>query len=387
MTLTINTANFRSALTELAKVAKAKSTLPILACVRIKSQTLSGLTLEATDLETSLRIKLPGADADMDIAVPAKTLAEVVAAINDDKASLSTQDEKLLVAAKGTKARLSAQPGEDFPQFPLCSQAAAIFNAAALKRTLKKVVMAASNDQSRPALMSVQVAQDGDEKLTFAAADGFRLAAQEVHGSLKLPNKKKDILLPTQTARRLMAALPDSDETVTLSVNGNLSAACFAWGNVELFAGLLDFSFPAWKNIVPEKFAHTLDLPADFPAAVKRAEIFGREGSHLTLLSPAENGGLEVSGSSEGTGESKTTFDDVPMPSFRLGLNAVFLQQGLDAIGNGVHLHLTAPNSPAMLTNGSREYVYLIMPMFLDSPKTAEAAAAAEASVNAESQG
>ncbi len=95
--------------------------------------------------------------------------------------------------------------------------------------------------------------------------------------------------------------------------------------------------------------------------------------------------GLVVSGSSVETGESKTAFADLPMPSFRLGLNAIFLQQGLDAIGSGVHLHLSAPNAPAMLTNGSREYVYLIMPMYLE--QSTAAAAAAEASVSAESQG
>ena len=69
-----------------------------------------------------------------------------------------------------------------------------------------------------------------------------------------------------------------------------------------------------------------------------------------------------------------------------LGLNAIFLAQGLEAIGvtAGVHLHLNTSNAPAMLTNGSRDYVYIIMPMLIN--ETTQAAEAAEKSVAAESQ-
>lgn len=74
---------------------------------------------------------------------------------------------------------------------------------------------------------------------------------------------------------------------------------------------------------------------------------------------PTANG-LVVTGANEETGESRTTFDAVPMP-FKLGLNGIFLAQGLEAIGvgNQVHLHLNSANAPVMLTNGSREYIYI----------------------------
>ena len=386
MTLTIQTQSFRSALLLLTKVAASNAALPILTHIRIRATMMGNVVLEATNLETSLRIRLPGANADLDTAVPAKTLADIFAAIDSPTASMSINDEKVLIAAGGAKSRLSMQSGDEFPQLPNCELVAAVLPALELKRALKKVAMAASNDQSRPALMSIQIAPKGSDKITFAAADGFRLAVQELNATLNMPkNARPYLLLPVATVRKLLAMLPDSSETVTLSVNKNTSAACFSWGEVDLYAGLLDFSFPDWSQIIPASFTHTLDLPAEFAPAIKRAEIFGREGSHLTLLTPSDDGGMVVSGSADEVGESKTTLESVPMP-FKLGLNAIFVQQGLDAIGNNVHLHVTAPAAPAMLTNGSREYIYLIMPMFLESAKTAEAAAAAEQSVAANAE-
>ncbi len=71
---------------------------------------------------------------------------------------------------------------------------------------------------------------------------------------------------------------------------------------------------------------------------------------------------------------------------FKVSFNAIFVAQGLEAIGaNQVHLHLNAPSTPAMLTNGSREYIYLVMPMayVLSTEARERATAAAEAAAKA----
>lgn len=382
MSLTIQTNALRAALTSLSKVSGSSGSLPILACVHLTAKTFQGVTLEATNLEMGLRIHIPGADEDLNVAVPAKTLAEVVAAAGEETLSLSLEGGKLLIAGKGIKSRLALQEADDYPPMPYCGHLAMTVAANRLKLALKKVVIAASNDQSRPALTNVQMAQDHD-KITFVAADGFRLAAQEIEGSFDLPSGKKSLCLPAAVIRKLIPMLPDDDEQiVTVTVNEQVSQIGFSWPGFEVYASLSDANFPDWRPIVPKDSAHVIDLPADFAGAVKRAEVFGKLSSHMVALEPSESG-LVVVGTDEETGESRTVFSGTPMP-FRVGFNAVFAMQGLEAIGSHVHLHLgSAANAPAMLTNGSREYLYIIMPMLISEAVAIKKAAEAASEVAA----
>lgn len=384
---TINAFAFKTALTAASKIATAKANLPILGCVHLQSKMMMGWVIEATDIEMSLRISLAcGADGDLNTTVPAKTLIDVIASIAEDALTLTIDTCKLLISTKGVKSRIATIDPEEFPLLPVCAVGMAQFPASMLKMALKKVVIATSNDESRPSLMGVQISGNED-RTVFAAADGFRLAVQNLSGAIKFPVGKKDFLIPGGAIRKLVAMLPDDSETfITVSTNDNASAICFAWGEYEVFISLLNSQFPEWSKIIPADFKHILDLPADLPQAVKRAEVFGKLAGHLVSITPSDDGAV-VRGVADTTGESRTVLSGIWMP-FPLGLNAVFLTQGLEAIGMGgagVHLHLNSPNAPILLTNGSREYEYLVMPMIAAIEKKA-AAEAAEKSVELESQ-
>jgi DNA polymerase-3 subunit beta len=383
MSLTVQTNALRTALSSLSKVSASKLALPVLACVHLTAKTFQGLILEATDLEMGLRIYTPGADDDLNIAVPAKTLAEVVAAAGEETLKLSIEDGQLLIVGKGIKSRIAIQDAGEYPSLPYCEHSAVTLAANLLKLTLKKIVIATSNDLARPALASIQIAQ-ADAKITFAAADGFRLAVQEVNGTLDLPGDQKSFCVPASAVRKLIPMLPDDNQDIAITVNEQVSQVGFSWPGFDVFISLTESKFPDWKQIIPINFKHTISLSADFPQAVKRAEVFGRLGGHLVSIAPSAEGAV-VRGFKDDSGESRTVLEGVVMP-FSLGLNAIFLAQGLEAIGvtAGVHLHLNTSNAPAMLTNGSRDYVYLIMPMLIN--ETTQAAEAAEKSVAAESQ-
>jgi len=233
----------------------------------------------------------------------------------------------------------------------------------------------------------VQMAQEHGHQVTLVAADGFRLAAQEIDGSFELPGDKKSLCIPAAVIRKLIPMLPDNDEqSVTIAVNEQVSQICFSWPGFEVYSSLGEANFPDWRPIVPKSCAHVIDLPADFTGAVRRAEVFGKLSAHVVALEPCENG-LVVIGADEQTGESRTVFNGTRLP-FRIGFNAIFAMQGLEAIGSNVHLHLgSAANAPAMLTNGSREYLYVLMPMLIgEAASVKQAAEAANAVATAESQ-
>lgn len=378
MTTTLLQETLKTALSIVTKAATNK-TLPILGSIKLDASELS-LALSATDLETVIHLTIPAnSEKTFSTCAPASVLASLVQTSDTPEIKFKPlEGEKLTLVAGGAKSTLHCLPAEDFPLLPNANVEMGTIPASAFRAGLKRVLIAASNDQSRPALCAVQLARL-QGKVYLAAADGFRLAAYRLDHEIKFPGKSS-LLIPRGAAVKLAAILPENDEQVSISTTSNDSALCFAWAGLKFWAQLLDMNFPDWQAIVPASFKHDLYLPAKQTVeAIQRAEVFARNGSHTVSFAPAETG-MSVMGQSDETGKSETTLE-VALP-FRISFNAVFARQGMEAIGaDSVHLRLSAPNSPALFTNGTDRFVYLLMPMVTveDQASAAKAAQAAEA--------
>ena len=378
MTTTLPQETLKAALAIVTKAA-ANKTLPILGSVKLEASELS-LALTTSDLETVIHVTVPAnSEKPFSTCAPAAVLASLVQASDTPQIQFKPLDgEKLALVAGGAKSTLHCLAADEFPLLPNTDMEMGTIPANALRAGLKRVLTAASNDQSRPALCAVQLAKLKDQ-VYLAAADGFRLAAYRLDHELKFPSKTS-LLLPRGSAVKLAAILPESDEPVTILGTKNNSALCFAWSGLKFWAQLLDMNFPDWQAIIPASFKHDLYLPARQTVdAIQRAEVFARNGSHTVSFVPAESG-MSVMGQSDETGKSETTLE-VAMP-FRISFNALFARQGMEAIGaDQIHLRLITSNSPALFTNGTDRFVYLLMPMVTveDQASGASAAKAAEA--------
>jgi DNA polymerase-3 subunit beta len=378
MTTTLPQETLKAALAIVTKAA-ANKTLPILASVKLEASELS-LALTATDLETVIHVTVPAnSEKPFSTCAPAAVLSSLVQTSDTPQIQFKPlEGEKLTLVAGGAKSTLHCLAAEEFPLLPNTDVEMGTLPANVLRAGLKRVLIAASNDQSRPALCAVQLAKLKDQ-VYLAAADGFRLAAYRLDHELKFPSKTS-LLLPRSSAVKLAAILPESDEPVAILGTKNNSALCFAWSGLKFWAQLLDMNFPDWQAIIPASFKHDLYLPARQTVdAIQRAEVFARNGSHTVSFVPAETG-MSVMGQSDETGKSETTLE-VAMP-FRISFNALFARQGMEAIGaDQIHLRLITSNSPALFTNGTDRFVYLLMPMVTveDQASAASAAKAAEA--------
>ena len=378
MTTTLPQETLKSALAIVTKAA-ANKTLPILGSVKLEASELS-LALTATDLETVIHITVPAnSEKPFSTCAPAAVLSSLVQASDTPQIQFKPlEGEKLALVAGGAKSTLNCLDVDEFPLPPNADVEMGTIPANTLRAALKRVLIAASNDQSRPALCAVQFAKLKDQ-VYLAAADGFRLAAYRLDHEIKFPSKTS-LLIPRGSVVKLAAILPESDETVTILGTKNNSSVCFAWSGLKFWAQLLDMNFPDWQTIIPASFKHDLFLPGrQTVEAIQRAEVFARNGSHTVSFVPAETG-MSVMGQSDETGKSETSLE-VAMP-FRISFNALFARQGMEAIGaDQIHLRLITSNSPALFTNGTDRFVYLLMPMVTveDQASAASAAKAAEA--------
>jgi len=368
-----------AALALVSKATSSNSPLPILTCVDMQAEQ-DNLTLTATNLEITIRAQIEAmVDSPFSAAVPASILASIISSSEAEPVELVLDEAAMTLKIKslGSKSKIKALTHDEFPHAPGAETPMGVLPAHILKAALKRVVIAASTDQSRPALNGVQLAKV-ETDVTLAAADGFRLAVARLELPLSFPEGHNSLVIPRQSVLKLVQILPDDDQTVSFSVSRDAGSLQFTWKTVSVWVQVLDAKFPDWKQIISQAFKHTLSLPGkDTLSAIQRAEIFARSANHIVRFKPGFESDLLIEGDSAETGKSETAI--AVMIPFQIAFNSIFAKQGIEAIGSdALHLHLNAKNTPAMLTNGSDRFRYLIMPMLENSVAAAKAAEATQ---------
>lgn len=368
-TLTIKRADLRNAVSYILP-AISQSVLPVLKHLEMRLDPgQNRVELNATDIEIRMGVSLPAeitiaGEAVLNCLIPAQTFADILGMLDGEEVSLEITDYDLLIHAGGSKTRLSLSTEDSFPpEFSLASNASLLsLSTQELKQALGRVISAASTDYSRPVLNTICFDLKGSD-LRLVAADGFRLAVDLVSVESTV-EEESTYLIPLKSAQKLLRSLPAEDEA--LSIQADEGRMLFRWGEQRFWASRLEGTFPDWRQIT--YMADGFTLPGDarpfsregLEMAVKRAEIFARDGgTHLIHFVPSDTG-MRVSGKSAEIGQSEEEVAcDIHIP---FNLNGLYLLQALVGMAREFpHLHLTGSNQPVIFAED--EYVCVIMPM------------------------
>src|SRR5437763_2996956 len=199
-----------------------RSTLPILANILLATDH-GRLKLSATNLEIGINCWVDAqVHEEGTTTVPAKLLTDFVNSLSPAPVDITVLEDsnKINIKSEGSSANIKGMDASEFPLIPSAEggEPPVVIDAAQLKEMINEVAFAASEDESRPVFTGVLV-QVGNEQVTFAAADAFRLAvrttplpgADSVHG---------DILIPARTPKEL-ARIPPSAGAVQMIVTPN----------------------------------------------------------------------------------------------------------------------------------------------------------------------
>ena len=158
--------------------------------------------------------------------------------------------------------------------------------------------------------------------------------------------------------------MASSADEVQLGVHENhvVFGADGAW----LTTRRIDGQFPNYRQLLPEQFEHTLELPREeLLDVVRRVGLMAQRNSPLRLR--FADGELTVSAQTQDVGDAH---ESLPAPyaadAMEIGFNAEFLRDGLDSVDSPtVRFKLISPLRPAVLEGETDDYTYLIMPIRL----------------------
>ena len=376
MKVTLLQENLARGLGTVSKAVSPRSTLPVLANILIASDE-GRLRLSATNLEMGITCWIPARiEEEGSTTVPARTFSDLVSTLPGDQVllRLDPQTQTLNVRGGTSTNDIKCIDAQEFPPMPVPDFEGAVqINVGDFREMIHQVAFAASSDEARPVLMGVLVQVDKD-KLTMAAADGFRLSVRRA--VLSTPSAAPvSAIVPAQALKELARVATDGEEPIYMVLPKGRGQVVFRVKDVEVVSQLIDGTFPDFQQIIPRSYkSRTLVSTSSLLKACKQAEIFAREGSNVARLniktaqSEMQPSEVEISATSEETGKNETIVEaTVDGSGLLIAFNVKFLREALEVIRTpNVALETSAPNAPGVVKPvGDDQFLHVIMPMHL----------------------
>lgn len=366
MELKIVQEKIAKALNNVSRVAAGgRATLPILSNVLIKVSGSKDVSLTTTNLDMAVTSKLIAKEAkEGTITVPARLVAEFISNLpKGEDVTIKTEGEKVLIESGGYKSVINGAMSEDFPELPDIEQETAkfILNAEKFKTGLSQVMVAASNDMTRPALTGVcfNVANSG---LFVAATDGYRLAERKLSDKA---DGELNAIVPAASLQEVMRSFSDDIDEVEVTFDEN--EVKFRLGDIEIISKLIDGSFPDYRQLIPEDSEIKVTLNRDeLTRVTKLAALFAKEvGGSVICEASAEKGSFSIASVANELGENTSEIKTTVEKDGKVVLNSRFLLDVLNVLEEKeVDFGFANRLDPVVLRSQSnQDYVHIIMPL------------------------
>ena len=364
MEIEVTQEKLSKALNAVSRVATGKVTLPVLNNVLIKVDNKK-VTFTTTNLDMAVVDYLPVSNSlDGTVTVPARLLAEFVSNLpRGEKVKIKADDTKVTISAGKYSSVINGTLADDFPELPeIDEKNSVVFKMSVddFKVGVNQVILASSNDLTRPALTGVCF-NVIDGQLAIAATDGYRLAEKIL---VEKVESNVDAIVPASTLQEVLRSISDEMEEIEISFNEDLVR--FRLGEVEIISKLIDASFPDYRNLFPKDNNIEVVLPkGELSRVTKLAALFAREVGGSIICEAKDSGSFSVKSVANEFGENDSEIETEVSLNGKVTLNSRFLIDALNALEEDkIIFTFSDKMAPVLVKNAkSKKYTHIIMPL------------------------
>lgn len=368
--------NLAKGLSVVGRAVATRSTLPVLSNVMLSTDN-GRLKLSATDLEIGINCWI-GAKVEEDGAttVPARSFIDLINSLPSERMDMElvVRTQTLNLKCARYEANLKGIDAQEFPLIPSAEEGEGqiTLEPTAFRRMIEQVVLAAATDESRPILTGVLAKFEGN-RLTLAAADGFRLSVRTAE--LPAEVEPASVIIPARALAEL-ARIGTDEEDITLVITPTRNQVLFHAPNVDLVSQLIEGNFPDYQQIIPKSSSTRTVLNTNsFLRACKTANIFARDAANIARLQIVPGGELApghvtIAATSAELGDNVGEIDaSIEGDAVEIAFNVKYLIDVLSVMDSAqVVLETTTSSSPGVLKPvGDVDFVHVIMPMHVRS--------------------
>ena len=366
MEIKISQEKLAKALNSVSRVAAgARATLPILNNVLIRVDD-GKVSLTTTNLDMAVVSFLPVVDGKNGVVtVPARLIAEFVSNLpRGEVVEILAENERVTIKSKGYSSTINGAVADDFPELPEIDETKAVkfqIGAEDFKAGLSQVMIASSNDMTRPALTGVYF-NTFESGLYLAATDGYRLAERKLVDKVEA---EVAAIVPTSSLQEVLRSLSDEVEEIELLFDE--TQVRFRLGEIEVTSKLVDGSFPDYRQLIPKETEIKTKMARDeLTRVTKLAALFAKEvGGSVVCETKAEEGVFSIASVANELGENNSEIKTEAEVSGKVTLNSRFLLDALNVLdGKMVDFGFSNRLDPVVLRGEDKgEYVHIIMPL------------------------
>ena len=369
MKLELKRQNFLRAWQIAEKYIDPKSAKESISGIFIRASEDGNVTLEATDLKTSVRCKAEGVNViEPGVAVvPAVILGSMIKKSASENLLLEINSERGFLGAGKSKTRFAIISAEMFPNLPESSGAEKIFDfqGSEFSKLIAEGGSAASQPQDFPKYIGTCLLRAKEGFVRIVSTDGKRLAlAKSTCGSIVT---EKDLILPAQAFKDLGKTLGSSYPDKTVNILADDSTVWFNLEGVEFSIRLIDANFPVYERILNDVVETSLKIKTeDLTPALERIDIIARAiPAHVMsmLLNPA--GELKITARAPERGTASESINaEIEGKFLQIGFNVGYFMDGLKTLGNGeIKIEFSGEESQTRMKRSSNDdFLYMLMP-------------------------
>ncbi len=373
MKFIISSSLLQKQLQTVSGVMGSGSALPILENVLFEIEDKT-LTLTASDLETSMssRITVDMADGDIRVAIPGKIIMDTLKTLPDIPVSFTINENNHNVEISAGEGRYNTQgyPGDEFPKTPeIESEATISISTGALSKSIRKAIIATSNDNLRP-MMNGIFCEIENEKATFVATDAHKLV-KYTRNDVKA-DKDTSFILPKKPLNHLKNILPQDSEKIVV-IRYNQTNASFIFENYTLVCRLIDGKYPNYQVAIPTNNPNVLVIDKmSFIQAIQRVSLYANQSTFQIRLKIS---GQELFLSAEDMDYAKEAKERLECQydgdDLEIGFNSKFLQEILSNVDtDDIHFEMSEPSKAGIILpvgsdDKNEEILLLVMPVML----------------------
>jgi DNA polymerase III subunit beta len=364
MKVTILKENLQLATQLAGKFASQKVQLPILSQILITVEA-GELYFSATDLEKGLRMRVGGRVEEVgEVAVSAKILGELVAALPLGTVTLEMVDGVLHVSAGSMKSQLQVMKADEFPAIEPEGEGEHLgeFEVSELAEIVEKVGFAVSTDASRPVLTGMYWEV---KRGRVVATDGYRLSILD---KVLEGGYEGGLLLPGSVVDELMRVAKETGgERFGVWYFADQGQVVFRVGEVLLTGRLIEGEYPNYEAIVPKGFSMSaMVMREELEKAVRAAAIFARDNAHVVKMKFEANSLVVSANASQlGGNETRLELQETVEGEYVIAFNAKYLIDLLTHTkSERVGISLNESLKPGKFAvEGNTQFAHVIMPV------------------------
>ena len=345
------------------KAVSTKSTLPILECILIEAMNHQ-IKMTANDMELGIETIIEGDILEEGkIAVEAKLFSEIIRKLPNNDVTVDVADNyQMKITCEKAKFNIMGKPGDDFSYLPVIEKDKSIrLSQFTLKELIRQTIFSISDNENNK-LMTGELFEVNNNKLTVVSLDGHRISIRNVE--LEGENDPVKVVVPGKTLSDISKIL-SGELNDMVNIYFTDKHILFEMEKTKVVSRLLEGEYYRINRMLSPDYETKIVLnKKEFFSCIDRATLLIKESDKRPIILTIGENQMELQVSTS-IGSMKEEMEiNRSGKDIMIGFNPKFLMDALRVIDDEeITIYMVNPKAPCFIKDEKESYIYLILPV------------------------